>query len=76
MVGKEFIENIPFETAIELLAASVDLKVVAKGDAFFVTTKEQAAELIAEKRKRDGQAKTAEPKTIPGTKEIDPEPKK
>jgi hypothetical protein len=50
--------NVPFETAIELLAACVDLKVIAKGEVFFVTTKEQAAELIREKQKREAAKKT------------------
>lgn len=40
--------NVPLEQALELLAVQRDLRVVRKGNAFLVTTKEQADELLNE----------------------------
>jgi len=44
--------NVPFDIAMETLADMADLKVVRNANVFFVTTKEQAATLVAEHEKR------------------------
>ncbi len=51
--------NLPFATAIELLADMVDLKVVTRGNAYFVTTKKQAEEMGVTRPKQKLQDKSS-----------------
>ena len=68
--------NVPFETALEVLAATVDMKVVPKANVFFFTTKEQAAAMMteAEQRKPKPAPKAIEPSVdvpAPSPKKLD-----
>jgi hypothetical protein len=44
--------NVPLDTAIELLADMVELKLVRKANVLYVTTPERAEPLLAEEEKR------------------------
>lgn len=48
--------NVPADKALELLALQADLRVVRKANTFFITSKEQANELLTEKFKKERQA--------------------
>jgi hypothetical protein len=47
--------NVPADQAVELLAVQADLRVVRKGTAFLVTSKDHANELFAERLERERQ---------------------
>jgi hypothetical protein len=47
--------NVPADQALDLLAVQADLRVVRKGNAFLVTSKDHAAELASEKLEKERQ---------------------
>jgi hypothetical protein len=49
------LKNVPPETALELLAVQCDLRVVRKGNAFLITSRDHADELFHEQMERERQ---------------------
>lgn len=58
--------NVPLDSAVETLAAMADLQVVRKANVLYVTTKEQASEMNAKLKKKEGEKK---PAPVEGKKE-------
>jgi hypothetical protein len=67
--------NVPADKALELLALQADLRVVRKGAAFLVTSREHADELFAEELKKTRARREAE-KVPPAGKTGEPQPPK